>query len=493
MFLSRNFRSLCLGGIAALAFASCGDSDGDNNDNTDNTTPSVVAYEFDSRFVDGESSVYNGGQLFRQVLISGIKSYLGDLDDGIDSNTLNAEQIVAKLNGFYDYDETISSDAISFSVGDVSAKQTTYGAMDSTSKLSNKIAGKDATGQTLSWEEGALVGWTSSSECDGSANTCVKSPHELVQEWFTAVATAAAARSTDGTVVYDPSVAEADRTDNDILPVYVTADGLDYKQLLQKFLLGAVNFSQGADDYLDDDLDGKGLNCSNAQDEDETYSALEHAWDEGYGYFGASRYYGLNTDAENKAGGKDHDGDGKIDLLTEYNFGHSVNAAKRDIGADASAATDFTADAYNAFYEGRKIIAEAGETLSADEMTALKAQRDIAVSAWEKAIASTVVHYINDVLTDMGNFDTADYVYTDHAKHWGELKGFAMSFQFNPRSPMMAAGTTHFADFHTKVGQAPVLSTASATEISAYETALKDARGILKTAYGFADANVTGW
>ena len=41
-----------------------------------------------------------------------------------------------------------------------------------------------------------------------------------------------------------------------VLPVHITAEGLDLQQLTQKFLLGAVNFSQGTDDYLDDDIDG---------------------------------------------------------------------------------------------------------------------------------------------------------------------------------------------------------------------------------------------
>ena len=65
-------------------------------------------------------------------------------------------------------------------------------------------------------------------------------------------------------------------------------------------------------------------------------------------------------------------------------------------------------------------------------MNELKAHRDAALSAWEKAIAATVVHYINDVIGDM---EAEDYSFYDHAKHWSEMKGFALSFQFNRRSP----------------------------------------------------------
>jgi hypothetical protein len=40
---------------------------------------------------------------------------------------------------------------------------------------------------------------------------------------------------------------------------------------------------------------------------------------------------------------------------------------------------------------------------------------------------------------------------------------------------------------------APVLPTATAAEITAYETALNDAKGILATAYGFDAGNVAAW
>ena len=55
--------------------------------------------------------------------------------------------------------------------------------------------------------------------------------------------------------------------------------------------------------------------------------------------------------------------------------------------------------------------------------------RNQAILAWENAIAATVVHYINDVLQDMSDFGTADYSFSSHAKHWGELKGFSLALQ----------------------------------------------------------------
>ena len=133
----------------------------------------------------------------------------------------------------------------------------------------------------------------------------------------------------------------------DITKPYITATEADLAQLVQKFLLGAVAFSQGADDYLDyDEVDangvdlvaaGKGLFGDNTALKDgKKYTPLEHTWDEGFGYFGAARDYLEYTDDEiagkggrdNYQGHHDTDGNGKTDLVSEYNWGHSVNAAQ---------------------------------------------------------------------------------------------------------------------------------------------------------------------
>ena len=109
------------------------------------------------------------------------------------------------------------------------------------------------------------------------------------------------------------------------------------------------------------------------------------------------------------------------------------------------------------------------------------------MSAWEKAIAATVVHYINDVLQDMSQMQGSGYSFASHAKHWSELKGFALGFQFNPASPLSDAD---FIEFHELVGDRPVLETASDEERLAYQEALLEARSLLGAAYGFDSANL---
>ncbi|MDE0883476.1 MAG: DUF4856 domain-containing protein, partial [Myxococcota bacterium] len=280
--------------------------------------------------------------------------------------------------------------------------------------------------------------------------------------------------------------------------MHVSPEGHDLQQLLAKFIGMAVFFSQGSDDYLDDDIANKGLLSSNAQSVKsgiaQPFSALGHAWDEAFGYFGAARDFNDYSDDEIAAkGGRDgwssgyHDsnGDGSIDLKSEYNFGHSRNAAKRDRGSAEGAKTDFTKSIFDAFIAGRALILAAGDELSATELNELKGYRNTIVSDWEAAIAATAVHYINAVLVDMGSFESDQYSFTNHAKHWSELKGFTLGLQFNPRSAM---GDEQFALFHTLIGQAPVLPGDDSAED--YRANLLEARALLAESYGFAEANL---
>ena len=90
-----------------------------------------------------------------------------------------------------------------------------------------------------------------------------------------------------------------------------------------------------------------------------------------------------------------------------------------------------TKDAWTAFWEGRKLLADTvGTELSDADLATLRGYRDQALDSWEMAIVGTVIHYINDTLQDIkGNADIDDL-----AKHWSEAKGFALSMQFNPHT-----------------------------------------------------------
>jgi len=446
----------------------------DGSYTTEHASP-AEAYSFPSRF-DGGESVYHEGQTFRQVLTGDMMSHIGGLTDRLNTDFYpTAGDVFAELDFYYRYDGDTSGRVDHAVVTDPAPMQRWYediGDVD----LQNKIAGNDLSGQHEDWTT-SMAGW-------GEVGSVT--PEGLVEQWFS--------RLDDAAVAWSKGIIPLDPWGNPVPGVHVTAEGLDLQQLLEKFLHGAVSYSQGTDDYLDDTDKGKGLLCDNTQpDGEDNFTALEHAWDEGFGYFGASRTYGSWTDdeiADDKY--MDVDGDGAIDLLTEYAYGHSINAAKRDRGSSGSAPNDFTAQAWNAFMDGRTLITDSGGALSEDQMMELQGHRDLAVAAWEMSISSTVVHYINATLADMEAMQAGnkDYSFGDHAKHWGEMKGFALSLQFNPRAHM---SDEDFVTMHTLMRDTPVLGDVSVDAQNAYMADLITARDILGMAYGFDDTNLENW
>lgn len=444
-------------------------------------------YAFDSKIISGGINVSYTGQIARHVLIAELNHYIGnqlqaDLDDG--TTFQSRDEILAKLNSYYrttdvQYDNfpiTFMSDANQGFITDISS---------SPKDLNGKIAGNDnsALDQHQDWNNGDFAGW---------GVTGSTTPEGLIDIFFGQLADNAELHRTGG-------IRQSVLNEN-ISEVYINADGTDLKQLIQKFLLMAVAYSQGTDDYLDDANVGKGLNSDFNQDGTKAYSVLEHQFDEGFGYFGASREYLSYSDNElsGDAGENDRadwnnnhdtDADGKFDLTAEVNFGNSVNAAKRDRGTAGNAApTDFTKQIMEAFIEGRKIINDnAGVELTADQFTALLAQRDIVVDGWERSIASTVIHYINDTHADLANLGTDDFNFEDAAKHFSELKGFALGLQFNPHSSI---SLVDFAEIHRLIGDKPELDI---NAVAAYQADLITARGIIATALSFDADNVANW
>jgi hypothetical protein len=408
-----------------------------------------------------------------------MKAYLSGLTQRIaDGDLVPAEgDVAAELGIFFDCPEAACEGESTTITTLPAAVQSTIGEISSGKNLVGKLAGNDAATDHKVW----TLGMDGTSAFRGWGETNELTPEGLIRVWIGMVDTAATNRA-NNMVPNDPS-------GSPITKVFVSAEGYDLQQLLQKFLLGAVAFSQGADDYLDDDVAGKGLMASNeGPAEGKNYTPLEHNWDEGFGYFGAARDYASYTDDEiAMKGGRDdwqgaHDTneDGAIDLKSEFIFGHAVNAGKRDRGHS----TDLTHDAFHAFHAGRTLITGAGGALSDAQMEELKGHRDTAILAWEQAIAATVIHYINDVIGDM---KSDDYDFYDHAKHWGEMKGFALSFQFNPRSPLSG---DEFVAIHAAMGTAPELDP---TKFEAYEASLLEARTTIQVAYGFTVEDAADW
>ena len=123
-----------------------------------------------------------------------------------------------------------------------------------------------------------------------------------------------------------------------------------------------------------------------------------------------------------------------------------------------------------------------------------------------------MVHYINDVVADMNEFDNGAFAsqanFLNLAKHWGEMKGFALGLQFSPNSPfrdgsVSGIGLQDLKDLLALMGDAPVLADGSQNgeapagtaqeAIDAYITDLLAIRSTLQTAYEFDSADVENW
>lgn len=469
--------------------------DDDSDDNVDDTPP--TQYQFSDG--DGEDTVSYTGQTKRQILIDDLVAEINGLTEDA------AADVESQLNFYFRYDASTSDDLTPhFAVDGESllpqndASQFTYGAIAGGKDLVGKIAGGDGTG---GGETGTLVsdffGWNAGLDADPL-------PVELVDYFFAELAS----EVTDGVT---PQIATVSG-DVPLDTVTVSAEGLDYRQLIQKFLLGAVAFSQGTSDYMQSDF------ATMLESEDgAAYTEGEHNWDEAFGYFGAARDYGDYSDLEIRAAGgradyqngyHDTNGDGLIDIRSEYNFGNSVNCAKRDVGsADNANPTDFTQEAFDAFIAGRHILAQASAAgeLTDEQQTQLDGHIATAAVTWEKCVAATVVHYINDVVADMGEFSDGKFASLENfknlAKHWGEMKGFALGLQFSPESPFAANDEVRdsLRLILERMGDAPVLADGTQAGIAyeggvdEYIEELMHARNLLRLAYGFDEENVENW
>lgn len=463
---------------AAILLAACG---GDDKD--DNSLSVPATYTFASK-VDStaETSVSHSGQATRHILISELKKLIASDDL---QNAADRDAALAMLNAIYAkgtkdvtgnlittnaYTGGLEATPVGVSVKTENATlaQYDYSLVSGDKNLQGKIAGKD---NLLTNSE--FIGWDIVTTGDDAVKGegVNSAPELLVQQWFGQIADLA--------------------VDGDAETRFVTPEGLDLQQLVQKFILGSVTYSQAAEDYLKED---KGLVKQNSAEDKagKTYTSLEHQWDEGYGYFGAAHDYNLYTDAANKAQqDNDTNQDGEIDLYSEYSFGHSVNAAKRDVGA--TVATDFSKGAMDAFLTGRALIQAnygtdpvLGEGYQAELVKLSK----VALENWEKAVAATVVHYINDVIADYATFGTAEFNSADLAKHWSEMKGFALGLQF---SPVALISVEQLKTVHTAFGEAPALLNADQAAVDAYIVKLEEARAVMQAAYGFNADNVANW
>ena len=214
--------------------------------------------------------------------------------------------------------------------------------------------------------------------------------------------------------------------------------GLNYQQLLSKFIMGAVFYNQAVDNYLDEKMEADTKPNNKPYKDGACYTGKEHSWDEAFGYWGAAAHSLLLSAEQNYNVAKkkdlvsaDHNGDGVVDLKSEYVFAHAYYASSFDKGGK----TTYMADITRAFLDGRKLITSAnGEKLTDAQRSELMGYVDNISTNWEKVIAESVFKYAGSTykslvaLEDVSNADLSKE-FSKYMKYWGELKGFSMALQ----------------------------------------------------------------
>lgn len=428
---------------AGLLFSSCKKDDDELPpvDDEDGEISMPADYEFESRFNSGVSSVGYGGQVVRNMLIQDIKKLISD---AAAAGTPPAN-LKTQLLALYEYNDNGSSTLIT--TGGFSLKESVYENISTGKNLSGKMATINASDTVIG---AAAMGYGPTTTAD-----------DLVRAWIDSI---------------DYNINTLGKTGN---AIYYTSDSLDLVQMIEKVTRSVLAYGLGTRDYLD------GLDSDdNATSGGNPYTEMEHHWDEAFGYFGAARNYLDYTDAELASGPvyQDANSDGDIDLASEYNFGFSTNAGKRDAGAVT--ATDFTKTLFEAFVAGRTAIT------NQRSFAEIEPYARFAAETWEKVIAATVIHYINDTKADLDALAAGSgYSASDHYKHWSEMKGFLIGLQFGSNKYQLIS-TQDLVTLHNLVGAQPEVNPGNVT---AYKAQLDQAAELLRTIYNFDQQNVNNW
>ncbi len=396
-----------------------------------------ATYTFQSRFDASKSSIDYGGQVVRNLLIQDLISTLSGISKAGATAVTEAD-----LLALYEHSDAANL-TTKIAISGKTLLETQYNKIATNKKLSDKIS------------PATVVGTGTTADA-------------LIRAWLRR----AAENSQDPMKLGTPEA-------------LFDENGLDIPEMVGKVLFGSVSYYQATSVYLANVMtkdnsvaadDGKGGKLA--------YTVMEHNWDEAFGYLGAARNYADFTDDQLTTGTeyvRDVNGDGKIDLSSEFNYTIARYAARRDKGA---AGTDFTKEIFDAFLKGRATISGLG---SAQEV---EAQLRKVSTTWEKIMAASAVHYLNAVKKALPSMGGDNFNLVGYRHEWSELKGFLIALQYNSAKMITDAQLTQL---HTLVGSAPTVNAAGTSEHTAYVTAIDSAAAILKSAYGFTDAQMSGW
>jgi len=202
---------------------------------------------------------------------------------------------------------------------------------------------------------------------------------------------------------------------------HVDANGLEFIQILEKGLYGALCYDQMVDDYLRPNQAGsdneKGNNESAVDNYEVNGTDRQHRWDEAFGWFGANA-----TTYPNPA--NDSNGDGTF--IANYMFDFSDET-------EAKYGINLAQKAMDAFILGRAIL-KAGqgfgpEQESTNEVALEAARQDVKLYV-EAGIAAAAFHYLNSAIADVTD--------EDKLHHLSEALAFIYALSFNSEGRISA-------------------------------------------------------
>lgn len=143
------------------------------------------------------------------------------------------------------------------------------------------------------------------------------------------------------------------------------ANGFEYAELIEKGLMGAVFYYQATTIYMGDSK----MDVDNTDVTEGEGTAMQHHWDEAYGYFGASVDFPNTTDDAR--------------FWAKY-------AVSRD------GALNSIEELGTALRKGRAAIGKGNYEVRDEAINEARA-------AWEKLCAGLAIHYLNSAITKIGN------------------------------------------------------------------------------------------
>ena len=271
---SNHWIAVLLMAFSLLFIVGCAEDEDTEDEETAIEVP--TAYTFDSRFIEGKSSVSYSGQTVRNLLWQDLKITTDSVSkSGAKALTANV------FNKLYDHKDASNMKTIT-TAGGTPLVADSYSAISTGKNLKGKIS-KDP-----------VIGYG-------------KPADALMQEWFKTIAENCKDSSKLGTAA-----------------AYTDVNGANLSQMINKVLVGAVHYYQSTGVYLNGILE-QDNSKQYKDDATKTYTAMEHKWDEAFGYFGAARDYLRYSDAQ--LAGKtpaefsfDSNGDGKLDFKSQYNM-----------------------------------------------------------------------------------------------------------------------------------------------------------------------------